>query len=227
MSAGSSSSIRVTASQSDIAEAQIGEEEKQRVLGIIPNFYVSYIPNPVSLTPRQKFRLAIRSMIDPVNFAIAGVIAGVQQTNHTYAWEEGASGYAKRYAAAYGTFFLTGNLIGNAALPILFKQDPRYFYKGTGSIRARTFYAIANAVIRKGDNHRWQFDYSSVLGDIAASGISNAYYPAPNRNGLALTAANTAIDIGVAAAANLFQEFVIRRLTPRIPANPPVDSTTH
>jgi hypothetical protein len=216
----SSSNIQVTATQADIAEAQINQEEKQRVLGIIPNYYVSYIPNPVPLNPRQKFELAARTLIDPVSLILNGIDAGIQQAGHVYDWGEGAQGYAKRYAADYGTF-LTGTLIGNAALPILFKQDPRYFYKGTGSIRFRVGYAIANAVICKGDNHRWQPSYSSILGGLAASGIANAYYPKPNRSGAELTFENAAIGTGITAISNLLQEFLIHKLTPHIPPRNP------
>jgi len=219
---GSTTSIDVTASQTQIAEAQINQEEKQRVVGVFPNFYVSYLSDPVSLDPRQKFELAARTLIDPVSFVLNGVVAGIQQADNTYSWGQGAQGYGKRFAAAYGTF-LTGTLIGNAALPILLKQDPRYFYKGTGSIHSRVLYALANAVICKGDNHRWQPNYSAILGGLAAGGISNFYYPATNRAGVGLTLEGAAIGTGISAATNLLQEFLIRRLTPRIPPPAPAN----
>jgi len=220
LNSGYNTSVQVTASQADIAQAQIGEEEKQRVLGVFPNFYVSYVPNPVPLNPGQKFQLAIKTLIDPVSFVLIGGTAGIEQADNTYAWGDGAQGYGKRYAGAYGTF-LTGDLLGNAVFPIFFKQDPRYFYKGTGSIHSRVLYAIANAVVCKGDNHHWQFAYSAVLGGLTASGISNAYYPAPNRSGTTLIFESTAIGTGLSAISNIFQEFVVHRLTPHIPSNPP------
>jgi len=212
--------VDVTASQTEIAEAQVNEEEKQRVLGVFPNFYVSYIPDPVPLVPRQKYELALRTLIDPVSLVLNGVTAGTEQASNTYAWGQGAQGFAKRYAASYGTF-LTATLLGNAVLPILFKQDPRYFYKGTGSIHSRFFYAVANAVICKGDNHRWQANYSAILGGLGAAGLSNLYYPAVNRTGAGLTFEGAAIGTGIAAVANVLQEFLIHRLTPGIPRTPP------
>ena len=218
--AGSATDVQVTATQTDIAEAQINEEEHQRVLGIIPNFYVSYIPNPVALNPHQKFELSFWTLVDPVNLVINGALAGIQQADNTYSWGQGAQAYAKRYAAGYGTF-LTGTILGNAVLPILFKQDPRYFYKGTGSIGARIFYASANAVVCKGDNHRWQVDYSGILGGLGAAGLANLYYPAINRSGATLIFENTLIGTAFSAASNLFQEFLIPHLTPHLPANPP------
>ena len=161
-------------------------------------------------------------MIDPVNFVLTGVIAGVQQATHTYAWEQGAHGYAKRYAASLRHLPHRRTCSTNAVLPILFKQDPRYYYKGTGSIRSRALYAIANAVICKGDNGHWQPNYSGILGGLAASGISNPYYPAANRTGAELTFEGAAIGTGFTAVANVMQEFVVRKLTPhtRPPARP-------
>jgi hypothetical protein len=212
----STTNIEVTSDPSRIAEAQVKMEEKQRVLGAIPNFYVVYDSNPAPLNPRQKYHLALRSLVDPVSLALNGATAGVQQATHTYAWQLGADGYAKRYAADFGTL-LTSTLLSNALLPILFHQDPRYYYKGTGSIRSRAGYAIANAVVCKGDNGHWQVNYSGILGGIGASGISNAYYPAANRAGAGLTFEGAAIGTGLGAIANLFEEFVVRKLTPRVP----------
>jgi hypothetical protein len=208
-------SAQVTASLTDIADAQVSQEEKQRVLAFIPNFYVSYDSNPVPLDPAQKFNLALRTLVDPVSLILNGALAGIEQTENTYAWGQGAQSYAKLYAAGYGNM-LTDTLLGNAVLPILFKQDPRYFYKGTGSIHSRAFYAIANAVICKGDNRRWQPNYSGILGGLASSGLSNLYYPAVNRDGASLTFENAALGTGFTAIANLFQEFVVRKLTPHL-----------
>jgi hypothetical protein len=122
-------------------------------------------------------------------------------------------GYAKRFGAAYADM-ATGTLIGGAILPSLLKQDPRYFYKGTGSTKSRILYAVANSVICKGDNGKWQANYSGILGGLAAGGISNLYYPAQDRNGVGLTFENALIGIGATAAANVLQEFVIKKLTP-------------
>jgi hypothetical protein len=111
----------------------------------------------------------------------------------------------------------------NESLPSMLhidEQEPRYFYKGTGSTRSRILYALANAIICKGDNGHWQFDYSGILGALAAGGISNLYYPASSLNGAGLTFENTLIGIGGSGVANLFQEFLIRKLTPHAQNKP-------
>lgn len=213
--------VQVVAPRAELAEAQLKEEEQQRVLGVIPNFYVTYDPNAVSLSSKQKFQLAWRVTIDPVSFAMVGAIAGIQQAANQFSgYGQGAQGYAKRYGASFADATI-GTFIESAILPSLLKQDPRYFYKGTGSKRSRFLYAVANAVICKGDNGHWQTNYSSILGSLAAGGISNLYYPASDRNGVGLTFENAAIGIGTSAATNLLQEFVIRKLTPNLPNHQP------
>ncbi len=209
--------VRVVPARTEVAEDQIKEQEKQRVLGVVPNFYVSYVQNAVPLTPKQKFELAWKTSVDPVSFGVNGVVAGVQQAQNDFSgYGQGAQGYAKRYGASYGDF-LTSTFIGGAILPSLLKQDPRYFYKGTGSKRSRFLYAIANSVICKGDDGHWEANYSSIAGSLAAGGISNLYYPAKSRDGLELTFENALIGIGESAAVNLLQEFVIRKISRNVP----------
>ena len=156
--------VTVALTQVELAEVQIKDQEKQRVLGIIPNFYVSYVPDAVSLTPKQKFELAWRSSVDPFTLVGVGAIAGAGQAgNELSGYGQGAQGYAKRYGAAYGDVVI-GTFLGSAIMPSLLKQDPRYFYKGTGSKRSRILYALASPFMCKGDNERWQPNYSYVVG---------------------------------------------------------------
>lgn len=207
-------SVQVGVSQVEVAQEQIKIEEEQRVLGMIPNFYVTYVPNAAPLNARQKFELAWKTTIDPVTFVVVGGLSGVQQAqNHFKGYGQGAQGYAKRFGANYADA-ATSTFIGGAILASLFKQDPRYFYKGTGGLRSRFLYAIANAFICKGDNRRWQPNYSNVLGNLASGGISNLYYPAEDRNGAGLTFENAGVGIAAGAFTNVLQEFVIRKLTP-------------
>src|ERR1700691_1738138 len=215
------SQVDVTLTQTELAEKEIKLEEKQRVLGIVPNFYASYLPDAVPLTRKQKFELAWNTVIDPVTFLMVGGAAGVEQwQNHFAGYGQGAQGYGKRFGAGYADT-VAGTFIGGAILPSLLKQDPRYFYKGTGSKRSRFMYAIANAFICKGDNRRWQPNYSNILGSLAAGGISNIYYPAQDRDGAALTVENAGIGIAATAFSNVLQEFVIRRFSTKGPKAEP------
>jgi hypothetical protein len=216
--------VRVELPTVEVAEAQIKEQEKQRVLGFVPNFYVSYIHNAAPLTPKQKFQLAWKTAVDPITFLGTGIYAGLEQAADRYPeYGQGAQGYAKRFGAGYADA-LSGIFIGNAILPSLLKQDPRYFYKGTGTTRSRMLYAIASPVICKGDNKRWQPNYSYILGSIASGAISTLYVPTDDRNRASLIFENALIRIGEGSLGGILQEFVLPRLTPHIrhhkPAKP-------
>ena len=137
--AAATTEVRVSVTNYELAEEQVKVEETQRVLGVIPHFYVSYRQDALPLRPKQKFELAWKTSVDPVTFAASGAFAGVQQAQNEFSgYGQGAHGYAKRYGAAYGDA-LIGTMIGGAILPSLLRQDPRYFYKGTGA-RDRAFF---------------------------------------------------------------------------------------
>jgi hypothetical protein len=214
--ASTSADVHVNVTLDEIATEQVHAEEQQRVLGVLPNFYTTYVWNAAPLPPKQKFLLAVRSITDPVSFLGAGALAGAEQYNNNFAgYGQGAEGYAKRFGAAYADDAI-GRMIGSAILPSLLHQDPRYFYKGSGSIRSRILYALSASVICKGDNGRWEPNYSHVLGSFAAGGISNLYHPAGDR-GVSLTFTNGLIDIAGNAGTNLLREFLLRRMTPKVP----------
>jgi hypothetical protein len=215
--AAATTEVDVVVTQTDLAQEQIKAAEHQRVLGILPNFYSSYIWDAAPLNAKQKFNLALHSITDPMEFVGTGVVAGAEQANNTFSgYGQGAQGYAKRYGAAYADDAI-GKTIGSAILPSLFHQDPRYFYKGSGSVRSRMFYAISRAVVTRGDNGRQEPNYSRVLGSFAAGGIANLYYPAGDR-GVGLTLGNALVGTAGNAIDNLIREFFLRRLTSKVPA---------
>jgi|SRR5579862_760269 len=215
--------VHVGLPQVEVAREQIKEQEKQRVLGFIPNFYVSYVPDAAPLNSKQKFALAWKSTIDPFTFVGVGALAGMQQATNDFAeYGQGMQGYAKRFGAAYADV-VSSTFIGSAILPSLLKQDPRYFYKGTGSLRSRALYAFANTVICKGDNKRWQPNYSLILGSFATGGLSYLYYPKSDNTATEIVVQNSLIRIGESAFENVLQEFVIRRLTPRLQHHTPAE----
>jgi len=195
-----------------IATQEVKVAEQQRVLGVFPNFYVVYTPNPEPLTSKLKYQLALRTSIDPVNILATAAFAGFNQAADVPNYVEGARGYAERFGAGYADGF-TDIMIGGAILPSLLHQDPRYFYQGTGSIKSRAMHAIAFAVMCKGDNGRWQFNYSSVGGDLASGALSNTYYPPSNR-GPGIVFDNALLSAAGRVADDLAQEFVFRKFTP-------------
>ena len=130
-------------SKEELAEEQVQIAVQQRVGGVIPNFYSTYDWNAPPMLAKQKFQLSIRSLIDPVSFLAVAGIAGAEQYKNVFpAYGSGIEGYGKRYGAAMANH-VSGTLLGRAVYPSIFHQDPRYFYKGKGSIGSRALYAIS------------------------------------------------------------------------------------
>jgi len=209
-------SITVTGNKEQLAEEQLHIAEDQRVVGVIPNFYSAYDWNAPPMLAKQKFQLGLLSVLDPVSFLSVAGIAGAEQYQNVFpAYGGGLEGYGKRYGAALANH-VSGTLLGRAVYPSIFHQDPRYFYKGNGSIRSRALYAISAAVVAKDDDGRWKPNYSKLLGNFSAAAISNLYYPASDR-GASLVLLNGLADTGGDAVANLIREFVLKRFTSHAP----------
>lgn len=205
--------VEVSYTKEELAEQDVKAEEKQKVFGIVPNFFVVYQPHPPSLNARQKFELAFHGIRDPSAFAITGFVAGVEQAMNTFpGYHQGLEGYGKRFGATYANT-ASATLLRDATFPALFHQDPRYFYKGTGTVWERTKYALSTAVICKGDNGRWQPNYSSLLGNMSAGALANLYYPASSRNGAALTIENGLLSTVGVGVGHVIQEFVFSHIT--------------
>jgi hypothetical protein len=214
---GGTTSVTVNGNKEQLAEQQMQIALRQRVGGIIPNFYSTYDWNAPPMQAKQKFQLSFRSIVDPVALlAVAGVAGAEQYQNIFPAYGSGLEGYGKRYGAAFANH-TSGILLGRAVYPAIFHQDPRYFYKGKGTVSSRILYAISATVIARGDNGRWQPNYSRVLGNFSAAAISNLYYPAADR-GASLILLNGLAGTGADAAANLIREFLLKRITSHVPA---------
>jgi hypothetical protein len=218
--------------QHDEAERELKVQEKQRLLGVMPQFQVVMNGQAVPLTGGEKWRLALHSAIDPFYIGWAFVIGGgwgeIEDSNKGYGW--GDAGYFKRVGANYADN-VNGALIGNALLPQLLHQDPRYFRKGTGPAFKRFLYAAESTVVCHGDNGKHEPNISNVLGNFISGAISNAYYPADQR-GLSLTLENGLSVTLFGALGGQILEFgpdlsrLVHRHKPPAPTPTPLSPTT-
>ena len=189
-----------------IAAEQINAAEKQRLVGVIPNFYTSYVYDAAPLTTKQKFSLAVRGTFDPVSLLGVGLAAGMEQASNTYAgYGQGFAGYSKRYAAKFADG-RSSDFLTHAVFPSLLHQDPRYYYQGTGSIKSRLAHAVASAFVTRNDSGLTQPNYSYVLGDMCSGALSNLYYPRANR-GVSLVFTNAALGLAGRIGTNILREF--------------------
>src|SRR6266705_3576044 len=204
--------VTVTYSSKEVAAQQLKAEEQQRVLGFIPNLYVTYEPHPEPLTTGMKFHLAYKSLTNPFFFGRTAAWSGVQQARDDPSeWQQGAKGYSKRLGAGFADG-VTGSLISNAILPSLLHQDPRYFYQGTGTKWSRARHAMLAPFVCKGDNGATQPNYSELGGSLIGHSISTAYYPSSSRTA-GQVFENVGIDMGLHVASSLAQEFVLDKFT--------------
>ncbi len=200
-------------SSKEVAAQQLKAEEQQRVLGFIPNIYVVYDPHPEPLTTRMKFHMAYKDLTHPVFFVRTAAWAGVQQAGGLRNYPQNLEGYGKRLGTGFADGATEG-LFGNAILPSLLHQDPRYFYQGSGTKKSRAGHAILAAFMCKGDNGNWQPNYSTWGGSLISSSISLAYYPSADRNARHVFG-NFGIGMGLHVAGGLAQEFILGKFTSR------------
>jgi hypothetical protein len=196
-----------------LARQQVTALENQRVLGVIPNFFVSYDKHPVPLSTKLKYELSFKAATDVVSIGGDFFLAGINQAADTPDYQQGALGYAQRFGAAYAQSF-TNVMLGGAVLPSLFHQDPRYFYQGEGSGKSRAIHAMMSPFLCKGDNGRTQFNISSIGGDLTSGALTNVYFPPSNR-GPGLVFYSSLINTGGRVANALVQEFILAKYTKR------------
>jgi len=201
-----------------IAAEQIRAAEKQRLMGVIPNFYTSYNYDAAPLTWKQKFSFAARGTFDPVAMIGVGLAAGIEQANNSFpGYGQGAAGYSKRYAAKF-VDGRTSDFLTHAVFPSVFHQDPRYYYQGSGTVKSRFVHAVSSAFVTRSDSGRTEPNYSYLLGDTSAAALSNLYYPQANR-GAHLVFTNAAVGLAGRVGGNLLREFLPKRMTTNVPAN--------
>jgi hypothetical protein len=204
--------VTVQADREEIATEQVDVQIKQRVFGIIPNFYVTYDPNAAALTTKLKYKLAFKADTDVMTPVGVAFMSALYQAGDIPNYGQGWDAYAKRMGAGYADTS-SDIFIGGAVLPSILHQDPRYFYQGTGTKKSRTLHAIFSPFVCKGDNGKAQPNYSSMGGDLASGALSNLYYPESDR-GAKLLFQGFLVTTGVRVMNAVVQEFILRKLTP-------------
>lgn len=135
------------------------------------------------LTDGQKMRFWLHLEVTPYSPIPSFIAAGFEQGidgNPRFGSDSGA--YGERLGAAFVRdasmrFFVS------SLLPVVLHEDPRYYRKASGHIVARGLYAGKQALVTHTDSGRVTVNYSDLLGHLAASALTLAYYPASSANG--------------------------------------------
>jgi hypothetical protein len=209
-------SVTVAPAPEEVAAEQLQQEVKQRALGVIPNYYVTFEEHPAPLSSHQKLHLGLKTILDPATFAAAGITAAIQQEkNSYYQYGQGVAGFSKRFGAAYATA-AQNILVTSVAADSLLHQDPRYFYSGRGTKAHRAWYAVESAFRAKGDNGKWQPPYAGLIGLVASAELSQAYYPG-ERTQYSLLGRSLMFHFAGLVALNLGEEFLLKKVTSHTP----------
>jgi hypothetical protein len=167
-----------------------------------------------SLDAGQKFRLFFRTTVSPVTFAGAGITAGFSQwQNDDREWGQGAEGYGRRYAAAFGDR-ATRNFFGKFFYPAIFRQDPRYYRQGEGGAGDRFRHAVAHTLVARDDSGSKAPNFSLWAATVSTVAVENLYHPGLKR-GFEPAAKRSGISIGESMGFDVLKEFwpeIVRKL---------------
>jgi len=197
---------RAAASAAADPSTKDGQQTK-RILGIIPNFRsVSVDAKLPPLSPGHKFKLMLQDSFDYSSFIYVGILAGAGQAQNSYPeFHQGAAGYGRYYWHSFADN-LDGNLMTEAVLPTLTREDPRYYTLGRGGFAHRTGYSISRLFVTRTDGGGRSPNISEIMGNGAAAGIANLYYPSQERT-WTKTGQRWLIQIGLDGASNLIKEY--------------------
>ena len=186
--------------------APVPQQESKRLFGIIPNNRSSpTLVNYKPLTVREKFDIGFHDSFDYGAVLLAAGAAGIGQAgNANPSFGQGAQGYARYFGTSYADVVI-GNMFTTSIYPSLLHQDPRYFRRATGSTWSRLGYAISRIFVTQADRGHSQFNYSEILGNATAVGISNAYYP--DQRKLGDNFSRFGFQVGLDMAGNVLKEF--------------------
>ena len=185
------------------------QPKNDRIFGVLPNYRT--VENPkirmAPLSTKGKFNLAIEDSFDPYAYFVAGAFAGLGQTkDDPKSWGEESWGpFAKRYAASFADQ-TSENIMTEAVVPALLKEDPRYFRLGTGGFFKRTGYAVSRIWVTRTDAGGRSFNFSEIMGAGASAAISNIYYPRENRT-MSANLSRWGVMVGEDTFFNLLKEY--------------------
>jgi hypothetical protein len=153
-----------------------------RLFWILPNYLtVENLNQFERLSAKTKFKLSAKTMSDPVTISFIGVIALIGQSrNSDPSYGQGLPGYGKRFGTTFANTGI-GTLMTASVFPTLLLQDPRYFQLGSGGTWHRAKYSMSRIFVTRADNGETQFNYSEIVGNAVAAGISNTYLPKSQR----------------------------------------------
>jgi len=157
-------------------------KQTRRILGIIPNFRSMSVDAKLPpLAPREKFKLMAEDSFDYSSFIYVGIVAGISQWQGSYPeFHSGAPAYGRYYWHAFADN-VSGNTMTEFIVPVISREDPRYYTLGRGGVFKRSGYAITRLLVTRTDKDGRSFNYSEIVGNGAGMAVGSLYYPQQER----------------------------------------------
>jgi hypothetical protein len=149
------------------------------------------------MTQDERNHLYFNTMINPLSFARCAFSAGIDQWNDKPSeWEQGASGYGKRFANILGQYSIQRTV--TYGLSSVFHEDNRYFNSGKQGFWSRTGYALSSGILARHDDGTRQFSISQVGGVAAGAFLARTWLP-PSQH----SAGDAAVSFGITMGSNI------------------------
>jgi len=158
------------------------------------------------LTQKERTHLYLKTLANPLGYGKAAFSAGIDQwKDKPEEWEQGASGYGKRFANIVGQYTIQRS--ATYGLASILHEDNRYFNSGKKGFWPRTGYALASAVLARRDDGSRTISISQ-LGGVAAGAFMARLWLPPSQKSAADGAVSFAITMGNNAAFSVAKEFL-------------------
>jgi hypothetical protein len=201
------SSVAQTASNAATANSPAGPQQTKRILFVIPNFRsVSADVKLPPTTSKEKFKIFLEDSFDYSAFVEVAILAGLGESKTSEpAFHGGAPGYARYYWHSFADN-TDGNLMTEYLVPMATREDPRYYTLGHGGFLRRSTYSVSRLFITRNNQGNLTPNLSEIVGNGAAAGISDFYYPSDDRT-WTKTGQRWFLQVGIDGLSNLVKEF--------------------
>jgi len=149
------------------------------------------------MTQNERNHLYFKTMINPLGFARCAFSAGIDQWNDKPSeWEQGASGYGKRFANILGQYSIQRTV--SYGLSSAFHEDNRYFSSGRQGFWSRTGYALSSGILARHDDGTRQISISQIGGVAAGAFLARTWLPSSQHS-----AGDAAVSFGITMGSNI------------------------
>lgn len=158
------------------------------------------------LTQKERTQIYFKTMVNPLGYGKAAFSAGVDQwKDKPEEWEQGASGYGKRFANIIGQYSIQRTV--TYGLSSFLHEDNRYFNSGKKGFWPRAGYALCSAVLARHDDGSRTISISQLSGVATGAFAARLWLP-PSQNSAKDGAVSFGITMGSNAAFSIMKEFI-------------------